>query len=355
MREAARRKLLTIAHSPELFLRDIDPIRDTAVLSPMSEDSYRASLFLDNRIVRADDRDVGMPIASLAKLLAAQRAPRRTIHWLFHVGHCGSSLLARLLGEVDGLLALREPAVVMGLARSARRLDEPDFPISRERWDTLASIALRLLGRTWREDERAFIKATSHAANLIPQLMRFTGEERALVLYLDLETYLATMLRPETLRELRLYAGDFRLREFRRLAPEQPAAVEDYSPARLAALTWLLNVRELSAPLDDPELAARALAFSFDAYLAEPVRWLGAICEFLERPMTMTSLRNLAHGPLATSHAKSPEHAFDVARRARMLDEERTHHARAIEDAMEWAVGLGRRHQIFDGLIDRFG
>ena len=44
--------------SPALFLRDVDPVRGRAIFTPMNEESYRDSAFLDNRIVRAAERDL---------------------------------------------------------------------------------------------------------------------------------------------------------------------------------------------------------------------------------------------------------------------------------------------------------
>lgn len=344
MNAPLRARLRSIAHSPALFLRDIAPLDDAVVLSPMSEESYRASSFLDTRLVRAGDRDLGLPIATLQRLLAAQAARRRTIHWLFHVGHCGSTLLARLLGELDGLFALREPAVVMGLTRSARRLDEPGFPIGRDRWRELEELALTLLGRTWRPTQTALVKATSDAVSLCPELLRFTGDERALMLYVDLETFVATMLRPHTRRELRLFAQDFRIDEFRRLVPAAPAAATDYSDGRLAALSWLLHVRHMAAALDDPALAGRVRGLDFDDYLADPAAELGRLADFFGCPQPPATLAALAAGELASTYAKGGGTRYEPARRTAELADSRRRHREEIDDAVDWvrAVAAGR-------------
>jgi hypothetical protein len=354
MNEPLSAKLGTIAHSPELFLRDLAPLEDAAVLSPMSEASYRASSFLDNRLVRDGDRDLGLRIPALQKLLDAQGARRRTIHWLFHVGHCGSTLLSRLLGEIDGLFALREPAVVMRLTRSGRRLEEPGFPISAERWTALKDLALVMLGRTWRDADTALVKATSDAVNLAPTLLAFTGRERALLLYVDLETFLATMLRDHTRRELKLFAREFRIADFCRLAPGAPARVEDYPDGRLAALAWLLHARRMAALMDDPALAPRTLSLSFDDFLAAPAGWLAAMTDFLGRPHAPEAIAALATGEIASVYAKEPAQRYDAARRAAALAAVRSAHGPEIEDALAWAADVGTAAPAFAGLAERF-
>ena len=34
---------------------------------------------------------------------------RSDARWIFHIGHVGSTLVSRLLGELDEVLAIREP------------------------------------------------------------------------------------------------------------------------------------------------------------------------------------------------------------------------------------------------------
>ena len=355
MDPAKRVHFAELARHPGLFLRDIDPTRDAVVLSPMSEDSYRASVFLDNRLVRDGERDVGVAVDALRRMLVAQQAPRRRIHWLFHVGHCGSTLLSRLLGETAGLFALREPAVLMGLTRSARRLEEPDFPIDHERWTLLKDVTLTMLGRTWHPWQTALVKATSDAVNLAPTLLRFTGEERSILLYVDLATFVTTMLRPHTRRELQLFAREFRISDFRRLAPDAPKDPADSSDGRLAAVAWLLHVRAMAQVLDDPELAPRTFAVSFDDYLSAPAARLGAIAAFLGQPLPAATVETLLGSHAAGSYAKSPSgEAYDAGRREAELDAVRAEHGEEIADALEWAQGAVASTPVLEGLIERF-
>ena len=349
-----RVKLANMIGSPALFLRDVDPIRDKAVLSPMSEASYRASSFLDNRLVRAGGRDMVVGTDALIRVVGESGLEASPIHYIFHVGHCGSTLIARLMGELEHFFALRAPVVLMGLARSYRALGESGFPISRERWSELRDLALTLLSRTWRPDQSALVKPSSHAANLIPELMSFTGKERALLLYVDLETYMATMIRPHLLQETQLYARDFRLKEFRRLTSETDLAAEDLSDARLIAMSWLLQTRELAVAAQDPLFSSRTTQLSFDDYLRDPSVHLGAICEFMGYPTRPDVIEELVSGETAHAYAKAPQLEYDVRRRTNGLDKARRKFETEIADALDWAGRVCDASPVFEGLIDRF-
>lgn len=352
--QGAAKNRKAILTSPEIFLRDLDPVRGRAVFTPMSEASYRASAFLDNRIVRVGDQDRVVDLDDLIELVATQPARHRVIHYLFHIGHCGSTLISRVLGERPCYLALREPPLLMGLSRSFRALDRPGFPISRERWEVLKDLSLFMLGKTWRSDQVALIKATSHAGNLIPTLMRHTGRELAVVLYVDLETFLATMLRPHTRREARLFARDFRARELAGLIDAPPRAADDYSDPELLALTWLLQARELAMALEAPDIGPRCLPLHFDDFLADPPTATDRICAFLGPAIAPAERDRILDGPWLTRAAKDPGQTYGREDRERELSASRSRHAADMAAALAFAKDISDSEAL-SGLRERFG
>ncbi len=349
----ARRRQAALLTSPDLFLRDVDPLQGTAVFTPMTEDTYRASSFLDNRIVRAGERDIVADLDDLIDLASYLPAGRRAIHYLFHVGHCGSTLLSRILGERSSYLALREPPLLMGLSRSARALGRPGFPISRERWEALKDLSLLTLGKTWRPGQTSLVKPTSHAGNLISTLMRHTGRERAVMLYADLETYLASMLRPHTRRETRLYARDFRVGEFAELVPGARDTAAAYEDGPLVAMSWLLHVREMIDALDDPEIGPRCMLLHFGTFLADPQGVTERICEFLGPELTEEEKHQMAGAPLLSVAAKAPGEPYSADDRDRELAASRADNATDIAAGLRWAGGVCDSVP-FIGLVDRF-
>src|SRR6478735_4694267 len=88
--------------SPDHFLHSFD--NDAALFVPMDRAAYHRSIFLDDRISPAGDGVAPVPLAALTNV-----PPPRPTGWIFHVAHCGSTLLARALDTLGGNLVLREP------------------------------------------------------------------------------------------------------------------------------------------------------------------------------------------------------------------------------------------------------
>ena len=92
--------------------------------------------------------------------------------WIFHIGHCGSTLLSRLLPAIAPLLPVREPAVLRTLAESRRASGNPRGRGDDER-SRLFELMVSLVARSYRPDQTALIKAASDCNNLIePALAR---------------------------------------------------------------------------------------------------------------------------------------------------------------------------------------
>ena len=104
--------------------------------------------------------------------------------WIFHIGHVGSTLVSRLLGEIEGVLSIREPRLLRDLA-----LTPADV---RSRY--IAPVP-RLMSRTFAETKsRASRRRASRArsrAELVPP------GERALFMYATPRNYVASILAGE--------------------------------------------------------------------------------------------------------------------------------------------------------------
>ncbi len=342
-------RLSRLTATPELFLKDFNPDRDLAVLSPMSEASYRESVFMDNRLVRSEARDLALSLNALGRLWQQSETPPRPVHYIGHMGHCGSTLLSRILGDLPGLHSLREPPVLVGLSRALRRLETPGFSLRPSEWAQLLELAALMMQRTWRPSDVALVKPTSAVGNLLPYLLNRTGHERAVLLYVHLEDWLAIMLRPETRRETALFARDFRLADFAAVAGTAVAAPA--SPGELAAMTWLLQAREFADVLEDSRTAARVRLLHFDTLLAHPVPVVAALCDWFGQPSPPDAVAAVTRARMATD-AKRPGQPHDAAARAAGLRELKTSEAGEIRRGLDWARNAGRL-AAFAGLIDR--
>src|ERR1043166_9880868 len=85
-----------LGRSPELFPHSYDVGADSVSFIRLSEDNYRRASFLDARILgrQSFGRTVAWP--QLQAAVAASRL-EEGCHFIFHIGHTGSTLLSRLL------------------------------------------------------------------------------------------------------------------------------------------------------------------------------------------------------------------------------------------------------------------
>lgn len=335
------RRLDALFDSPELFPARLDLAADRVRLTPMTAESYARSPFLDERIERAGSRDLGMSLAELVEAYRRIEPPRRAAHYLFHIGHCGSTLLSRMLGEIDGILSLREPPPLLALAQQRRtQANAADI-----KWRQTFDLAVHLLSRTFRAQDVALVKPNSHANNLLAELMSWHPDSRAILLYVDLETYLATMLRPPARRETVRAVRESRLADFRqRTGDGGPDVLDD---ARRAALVWLVQMREFVDVLEAPALRDRARAIEFGDFLSGGREALSGAAAFLGRAADAAALNRAFEPALTGQYSKRPGRTFDAAARAGMLESARHAHAGEIAAGREWAAAVCGRYPAF--------
>ena len=184
-----------IARDARWLAQALDPSEGMLRLVAMDRDSYRAASFLDDRLMQ---QPVDAQIMAWPDVEAAVAGDVRTdARWIFHIGHVGSTLVSRLLGEIAGVLAVREPRLLRDLALIPAEL-RPGY----------AGPIPKLMSRTFAGDEVACVKATSFASEIAPLLV--PAGERALFIFAAPRNYIASILAGEnSVKELRMLA-DYR-------------------------------------------------------------------------------------------------------------------------------------------------
>ncbi|MDX1556956.1 MAG: hypothetical protein R3212_13070, partial [Xanthomonadales bacterium] len=114
-----------IADTPLWHLHDYDLGQKTFTLLRIEEALYREASFLDSRIQQYDCPAVRYELQHMAEMFPRLGADRGPMGFIFHVGHCGSTLLSRALGVSDRFLPFREPLTLRHLSAEHRELDSP--------------------------------------------------------------------------------------------------------------------------------------------------------------------------------------------------------------------------------------
>lgn len=173
------------------------------------------------------------------------------------------------------------------------------------------------------------------------------------MLYVDLESFLATMLRPHTRRETRLYARDFRVRDYVGQYPGAPTTSDAYGDGELAAMSWLLHAKEMLTAIDDQDIGRRCLFLHFDSFLADPNGVTERVCQFIGPFLRDEDQGPLRDRSLLSFASKAPGKPYTADDRRRELVSSRSENAAEIRAGIDWAAQVCQSGPFRD-LVDRF-
>lgn len=319
--------------SPDLLVQKIDLVRRAALVVRMSREGYRAASFLDDRIFTPQTEGTWISLAQLESALASVR-PALPLHFIFHAGHVGSTLLSRLLEEACGVLALREPLVLRTLAEAHDVIDLPESLLSPAEFASQLALQLKLWQRGYSDSKCVVLKATSSAGRLGPALLAAQEGARAVYLNLKAEPYLAALLAGENSPiDLRGH-GPERVRRLARLLGTEAPRLHLLALGEMAALAWLTE-RLTEKRLGD-EFGARVLSLDFDVFLKDVPAAMASAAHHLALPASSEVLAKLGTSPVLRSYSKAPEHAYSPSLRQEILAESRQHHAQEIGRGLRW-------------------
>jgi hypothetical protein len=111
-----RRRYQQVTERPGLLPYQLDIPRRQVLLALVNEPIYRHALFLDQRLNDGTIQAFWIPLVRLLETGRNSTSPAQAAVYIFHIGHCGSTLISRLLGDRPDLLPLREPLVLRTLA-----------------------------------------------------------------------------------------------------------------------------------------------------------------------------------------------------------------------------------------------
>jgi hypothetical protein len=297
--------------SPDHYLHSFDA--EEAVFLSMDREAYHRSIFLDGRISPADATPSRIPVR---ELMEAIRRPATQTAWIFHVAHCGSTLLARALDEVSTNLVLREPAGLrqLAFAPDAQRL----------------ALMMAMVSKRYRPDVPTIVKANVPVNFLLTDLTAFDADAPTIFLYLGLRDFVLATLRNE---RHRLW--------LRRLTGQLSAHLGDcsrMSDAERTAALWLAQMHAFSTAVAN---LTNARTLDGEAFFAAPSHFLGLAAAHLHVPMTRDEVDARVRGPLFETYSKIPDMPFTNETRLEMRAELEPALAPELEEARRWVEQRG--------------
>jgi hypothetical protein len=321
----------SLARSPEFFPHSLDADGEKIAFIQLSESDYEKASFLDARVVTSNTQVHPLSWRQVAAALVPANLTERC-GFIFHIGHVGSTLLARLLGAHPGAFVLREPLLLRAFAQMyGGAMSAPMWP-SGETADRLAD-TLKLFSRTFAATQAPVIKATSFVSEISASLMRRRSEPKALLMFVSPESYLATIFGgPVSRQESKMLAPD-RLRRLHRRIGREAWSLDSMSEGEWLAMSWACEMSALAqASSAAPE---RTRLVDFDGFLADPST-LRTIFRHFDIDATAGEVDAIVQGAEMRRYSKAPEYEYDAGLRLAVLDGARVIHRAEIRRGLSW-------------------
>lgn len=335
--------LARLPDSPDSYPQKLDLVRDCFLLIQFGEDAYRAASFLDDRILGPASRGVWLSIDRVAAR-AQLSGNTRPLHFIFHTGHVGSTLVSRLLDETGVVLSLREPLPLRALAEAHDTLQRPESLLGQSRFDLLLDTLMRLWSRGYAATRCVVVKATSSAARLAPVVLDRYQNSHAIYLGLQAEPALATLLAGQNSPiDLRGHAAE-RMRRLHAWIQTPLTPIHGLSLGELAAMSWLTESLTQRETLE--RHPGRVLGVDFDRFLADLPAGLQRLLTHLSLPADHDAVDRLTRSSVLTRYSKAPEHPYGPALRATILDQARRIHREELARGMRWLEQIAKTEDV---------
>lgn len=323
----------------------LDPVAKRMLFAKLEARERAEAPFLDERILGTNPQGAWMPLNLLQERLPDFQA----CHFIFHIGHCGSTLLSRLLQSWPCTQVLREPLPLRTLATAWSELDCSSSRFSREEWQLILHQTILLLARPIRPAVETLIKATSNCNALILPILSCVPDTRIILLDMALRPYLATLLKsPNSVNDAASAAPE-RLRFLRSQLGEDPELVlHRMSLPQQCAMGWIAERLRFQL-LVDGDQSSRVLHLDFDNFLRFPEASLRTIASHLKWDEEIVSQAMTSSA--WTRYSKAQEHQYAPADRSHDLAHSLRLHSIEIAGAESFVRQLCRRHSILDGRL----
>ena len=326
-----------IVNNPDFMLYRIDIDRAELHFLEVTQDTYRKSTYLDNRIQHTKERLVALPIDEVIKAFEHIPASHAPVQFLFHTSFCCSTLLARALQSPGDTLVVREPWIFFQMSSVKTRMQATG------EWDKqgppLIDLMLTLLNKTYEPDEHIVIKPSNLTNNIIDDVLTILPASFGILLYSDLREFLISNLKKpdETKQKIPWLASE--AAALVQYKDSFPGIIPAQLPhLRAAAVFWHAQLLHFTHLLTRwPE---RLRALRSQALLENPAVVLRAVSEWLKLNLTADHFNSVINGAVWHSHAKDTRYQYGIEFREEENQDIIERYTTEIEDALSWAAPL---------------
>ncbi|TNE42973.1 MAG: hypothetical protein EP341_11625, partial [Sphingomonadales bacterium] len=237
---------MDFVHSAGLFCFQLDVGGNRVLLVQLSEQEYREASFLDNRLLQ---QQRPMQWVDWAQITQVEKQLPHNAQFIFHIGHVGSTLVSRLLGEAGDTLSLREPQILRQFAELKPLDGKPHSEWQPGEFGKRLDGAIHWLSRTFAPNQRSLVKATSFVSEIADDVL--SNGRKSIFLTLKPERYIQTILAGENSRLELSALSSARLMRLNHRLETTPINLWELDEAKRAAMAWATEMTALEAASGD--------------------------------------------------------------------------------------------------------
>jgi len=328
-----------------------------AVCSPLTASGYSKTPFLDDRSLKHGIGACRYTVQTSQLQDLAQWGEGKShyqvgegVTFLFHMGHTGSTLLSRALGEIDGTRVLREPPLLTWLSESLPSVDKKG---QAKLW---SSLVLPWLSRRYYATERIVVKAKSTALRFLRPAIKHSDASKAVFMYSTLITHLTVAMarQHERFPDEQYGSLDINMKgafnAFKEFSVDSQAFQSLSIPKRMA-LAWMKRMLFVQSM---PK--SKVFLLDMDAFLANPYQHLMEVGQFLDLNITKKTAQKIASSRhIFKVYAKDQEIPWDDTVQRRLFEGRLTAYRTEIDEGVEFAGMLMAKHKTLQKLRTLMG
>jgi len=321
-------------------------------VSPITASGYRKTPFLDERSLKHGIGACRYSVQTVQLQDLAQWGDGKShyqvgegVNFIFHLGHTGSTLLSRALGETEGTRVMREPPLLTWLAENLPSVDKKGQDAL---WN---SMVLPWLSRRYYANERIVVKAKSTALRFLRPAIKYNDASKAVFMYSTLRTHLTICLarQQERFPDEQFGSLDVKMKGafnvFKEFSVDSLAFRSLSIPKRMA-LAWMKRMMFVQSM---PK--SKVLSLDMDAFLTNPYEHLMEGGQFLDLNITKKSAEAIASDRhIFKVYAKDQDVPWDAAVQRRLFDGRKAAYSAEIDEGMEFAGMLMAKHKALQKL-----
>lgn len=319
-----------ILSHPALYFFDIEG--PNARFRPMSREAFRRSVFLDQRI-QPDDRQIaGVPLQLLLGASASAPKPKRSMRIIFHIAHCGSTLLANGLDQSDKTLVLREPYALRQIG--VEQASNPTFPATSKIVNDVLAFAVGQYSKQYSASQTTIIKANVPVNFVASELLDRRPAPLGLMLHLPLDSYLLAVLKSKEHQNWVVNVTRELGHGISRTLDLSLDEIADLTIPRAAAMLWSVQIRLFDRLLKKFPKTTRSL--DAENLFKAPAQTLQELDGFFGTGLGDPHIRSVVEGHVFNTNAKRPGQAYTSDDRERERARKREELAPSLNDARDW-------------------